>query len=198
MNTHKLPGVLTMTLGAAMILVGCNARDYDRRDDPGGGTRMADTSKTTSMPAPMTDANIVAILDAANESDSTFGAMAVKKAQSSEVKQFARLMMSEHHALRKQGQDLAKKLGVTPQPPAVFDLPTKQQDAMRDLEGKSGPAFDKAYIEHEVDFHQMVMETAQKALGEAQNPELKNLIQKAAPVIQKHLDHAKEIQQKTV
>ena len=73
----------------------------------------------------MTDANIVAILDA-NESDSAFGAMAVKKGKSADVKRFGRLMMGEHHALRVQGQQLAEKLNVTPQPSANFDLPDKQ------------------------------------------------------------------------
>jgi predicted outer membrane protein len=51
-------------------------------------------------------------------------------------------------------------------------------------------------IDYEVTYHQAVLETATKALGAAQNQELKDLIQKAAPVIQKHLDRAKEIQQK--
>jgi len=91
-----------------------------------------------TSPAPaLTDANIVAILDAANESDSAFGAMAVKKAKSADVKRFARLMMSEHHLLRAQGQQLAKKLNVTPMPPANFDLPDKQHAAMLDLEKRA-------------------------------------------------------------
>src|ERR687886_492271 len=78
----------------------------------------------------MTDANIAAVLDAANESDSAFGALAVRKARSADVKNFGRLMMGEHHALRLQGQQLVRRLGVTPQPPANFDLPNKQRDAM--------------------------------------------------------------------
>ena len=80
--------------------------------------------------------------------------------------------------------------------PTNFELPDKQRSAMSDLEKKSGTDFDKAYIDHEVDYHQQVLETATKALGAAQNQELKDLIQKAAPVIQKHLDRAKEIQKK--
>jgi putative membrane protein len=59
-----------------------------------------------------------------------------------------------------------------------------------------GKTWDKAHIDYEVTYHQAVLETATKALGAAQNQELKDLIQKAAPVIQKHLDRAKEIQQK--
>ena len=59
-----------------------------------------------------------------------------------------------------------------------------------------GKSWDKAYIDFEVAYHQAVLETATKALGAAQNAELKNLIQTAAPVIQRHLDMAKQIQAK--
>ena len=76
----------------------------------------ADTAGTS---APLTDANIVALLDEANKADSAAGALAVTKATSKEVKDFAKLMMSEHHALREAGQQLAKKLNVTPAPPAT-------------------------------------------------------------------------------
>jgi hypothetical protein len=41
-----------------------------------------------------------------------------------------------------------------------------------------------------------LLQTATKALDAAQNQELKDLIKKAAPVVQKHLDRAKQIQQK--
>jgi rubrerythrin len=41
-----------------------------------------------------------------------------------------------------------------------------------------------------------VLQTATKALDAAQNAQLKDLIKKAAPVLQKHLDRAKQIQQK--
>ncbi len=45
-------------------------------------------------------------------------------------------------------------------------------------------------------YHQAVLETATKALGLAQNQELKDLISTAAPVLQRHLDRALELQKK--
>ena len=59
-----------------------------------------------------------------------------------------------------------------------------------------GAAFDKAYIDHEVTYHQAVIQTAQTAAGAAQNADLKALIQKAAPNLQAHLEHAQKIQAK--
>ena len=200
------PRFLTALAAATLAVAACKAKNESSGsvDTTKPATSSTDTSARSAAPAAtpapaapaLTDANIVAILDFANESDSAFGALAVKKAKSADVKKFARLMEGEHHALRVQGQHLAKKLNVTPQPPANFDMPDKQKAAMAELESKSGADFDKAYIDHEVQFHEAVLQTAQQAEAAAQNPELKALIQKAAPTIQKHLDMAKQIQTK--
>jgi len=149
---------------------------------------------TPAAPA-MTDANIVWILDQANATDSAAGSVAATKGTKSDVKSFGRDMMRDHHALRKSGQDLAKKLNVTPEMPAgsTADASAKAwQDSLTAM--AKGAAFDKAYIDHEVAYHQAVLQTAQTALGAAQNAELKSLIQKAAPNIQAHLEHAQKIQ----
>jgi putative membrane protein len=200
MTTSYRLFTLTITIGAVALLAACKGKNESYGSvDTAKPAATTDTTARATAPAAapaMTDANIVAILDAANESDSAFGATGVKKGKSADVKRFGRLMMVEHHALRLRGQQLAKKLNVTPAPPANFDLPDKQKAAMTDLEPKSGADFDKAYIDHEVEFHQVVIQTATQALNEAQNQELKDLIQKAAPVLQKHLDEAKKIQAK--
>ena len=154
-------------------------------------------SANAGASATLSDPNIVAILDQANAADSARGRLAETKATSADVKNFGRLMVGEHHALRQQGQQLAKKLNVTPQAP-----PNDQSEAQAKTEMDSlnampkGKAWDKAYIDYEVTYHQAVLQTATKALDAAQNQELKDLIKKAAPVIQKHLDRAKQIQQK--
>jgi putative membrane protein len=59
-----------------------------------------------------------------------------------------------------------------------------------------GAAFDRTYIEQEIGIHKAVLDVAQKGHDAAQNPELKKLIEQAKPVIEKHLNHAEEIQKK--
>ena len=99
----------------AFALAACGDRDQSMADrdtaavSPETGMS-ADTTGGAGTDAPLTDANIVALLDEANMADSSAGALASTKATNKEVKDFAKLMMSEHHALRKQGQQLAKKL----------------------------------------------------------------------------------------
>ena len=61
--------------------------------------------------------------------------------------------------------------------------------------GQSGAAFDRAYIDHEVAYHQQVLDAINNTLiPNAQNAELKALLQQTAPAIEAHLQHAKELQ----
>jgi putative membrane protein len=198
---------LVAVVGLSMMACGKKDQNADTSAVGSGATASAAPARTAgsstgasasaSGGATLSDPNIVYILDQANASDSARGRLATTKGTSTDVKNFGRLMMGEHHALRQQGQQLAKKLNVTPQAP-----PNDQSEAQAKTEMDSlnampkGKAWDKAYIDYELPYHQALMQTATKALDAAQNQELKDLIKKAAPVVQKHIDHAKQVQQK--
>jgi putative membrane protein len=188
---------------AAALVAACSkgdkgadtARTTDSANMAASGTPAA-TSTTAAAPA-MTDANILAYLDEVNMADSAGGSIAAAKGTSSEVKSFGRDMMRDHHALRVAGQDFAKKANITPQP-AAGDTTQAHASKMADsLNAQArGAEWDKAYITSEIAMHESVLATAQTALGATQNADLKALIQKAAPNVQAHLDHAKQIQSK--
>lgn len=177
-----------------------NGADTGRVEAPAdtGATGMAvpsDTSGAATAHTRYTDANIVALLDEANKADSAAGAFALGKAADPGVKAFGKLMMGDHHALRVQGQALAKKLKITPEPPAndpVKAASSSEMDTLR-AAGK-GATFDRTYIDQEVTMHKAVLDLADQAHGDTQNEELKALIEKAKPTIQKHLDRAEELQ----
>ncbi len=201
-------GTSLTVLALVASLGGC--RDRGRAAGESGAAPPAGATDTSAMAAPaagadsgravggaLTDANIVALLDEANKADSSAGATAATKATSSDVKQFARLMMSEHHALRLQGQQLAKKLGVTPAAPATDPVaPLAEKETSTLSSTPKGPAFDRAYIDEEVAAHRAVKDLLSQSKESAQNEELKALIGKAQPVIDKHLEHAEALQKK--
>jgi putative membrane protein len=199
MLINKSGSRLAILTVAALSLFACSKSEtYGTDTTAASGTISGDTS---AMGAPATtsgtwsDANIVALLDEANAADSSAGAIAVTKGTSSEVREFARRMMRDHHQLRVQGLDLAKKLNVTPAAPSDDPVQSMAQSETNTLNTTAkGKDFDKAYIDAEVDAHKAVLDLATKAAGQTQNTELKNLIQKAAPVIQGHLDKAESIQ----
>lgn len=196
--------VLAVALAGIAAVGACKSRETSTTTgnvgSPGadtGAMARTDTATAPSSEAALTDPNIVALLDEANKADSAAGALALKKATSPDVKAFAKLMMSEHHALRVQGQQLAQKLNVTPQPPANDPVQAAAQSETAALNAApKGAQFDQTYIEQEVAMHKAVLDLADKAHGATQNEELKKLIEQAKPVIEKHRDQAEEIQKK--
>ena len=204
--------LMTGVLGVAtacLVVAGCSKKENNAADTgaasgamaapPAGSsaTAGASASGATAAPATLTDANIVYILDQANAADSARGTLAATKGTSADVRRFGKMMAGEHHELRMQGKQLAKKLGVTPQAPAGDQSEAQAAAEMDSLKAMpKGKAWDKAYIDYEVNYHQAVINTATAALGQAQNQQLKDLIKKAAPILQRHLQMAQDIQKK--
>ena len=154
------------------------------------------TAAASAKPA-IDDPTIVAIFDAANTWDIEAAQVALQKSRSKDVRSFAKMMAHDHRAVRKMGRDLAKKLKVTPTPPGKdFALYQAHLAAMKTLRAtKRGPAFDKAYIDNEVAFHQAVIDAVTTTLLPAtQNAELKQLETTVAPNFQAHLLAAKKLQ----
>jgi putative membrane protein len=185
---------------AAVAVAACSKKDNSAADTTAASSTTAtDTSamaaSSTSTGGSWSDANILALLDEANVADSSEGAIAATKGTSAAVRNFGKQMVTDHHKLRVQGEALAKKLKITPTPPADDNIPSDAQKEVDDLNSTAkGKDFDKAYIDGQVDDHKKVLDLAVKAMGQAQSTELKNLIQKATPIVQSHLDKAEAIQ----
>ncbi|HKW76690.1 MAG TPA: DUF4142 domain-containing protein [Terriglobales bacterium] len=142
------------------------------------------------------DPQIVGVVSAADQIDINTAKLALKKTKNDQVKQFAQQMIDDHTKLQKSVDDLATKLKVKAEPSDISkSLHSASATEMKKLRGLKGKAFDKEYIDHEVDYHQQVIDAASKVLiPNAQNPELKSALEGAAPLLQGHLDHAKQIQ----
>ena len=143
----------------------------------------------------LTDAQIAAIVVTANQVDVDAGRVAAGRSSSDAVKTFANLMVTDHTAVNASATALATRLHLTP-----ADNATSQ--ALKDggaknvaaLETLSGKAFDKAYLDHEVAYHQTVLDALDKQLVPgASNAELKALLVKVRPAFVAHLEHAKHL-----
>jgi putative membrane protein len=142
------------------------------------------------------DPQIAGIVVTANQIDVDAGKLAKGKSRNKEVKQFAQQMITDHTAVNRQAGALAKKLGVTPEDSDTSRALKKgAQENVANLKKLKGPRFDKAYVDHEVAYHQQVLDAIDKLLiPSAQNAELKGLITKVRPAIAAHLEHAQHIQ----
>ena len=142
------------------------------------------------------DAQIAHIVVTANQVDIDAGKLAASMATNPEVKKFGAQMVTDHTGVNKQAGDLAAKLKVTPADnPTSQSLKTGGEKNVANLKGLKGAAFDKAYIDNEVAYHQAVLDAVDKTLVPgASNAELKALLVKVRPAFVAHLEHAKKIQ----
>ena len=144
------------------------------------------------------DAQIAHIVVTANQVDIDAGTLAETKGSTPDIKAFGKQMVTDHAGVNKQATELVQKLHVKPEDNSTSaSLKQGGEANIANLQGLSGAAFDKAYIDHEVAYHEAVIDAMDKTLiPGARNDELKSLIVKVRPAFVAHLAHAKQIQSK--
>jgi putative membrane protein len=144
----------------------------------------------------VSDPQIAHIVVTANQVDIDAGKVAESMGTNPEVKAYGKQMVAAHTGVNEQAVALAKKLKVTPEDnPTSASLKAGGEKNVANLKTLKGAAFDKAYIDNEVGYHQAVLDAVDKTLiPGAKNEELKALLVKVRPAFVAHLEHAKKIQ----
>ena len=160
------------------------------------GAASGAAADATAAKAGPTDAQIAAIVVAANTVDINAAKLASKMSKNAKVRAFAKSMIKDHTGNNKAAVALVTKLGVTPEEndtsKSLTDGGQKNTDNLKTLKGKD---FDKAYVDNEVTYHQAVVDAIDNTLiPSAKNEDLKALLTKTSPVIKEHLEHAKMLQ----
>jgi putative membrane protein len=142
------------------------------------------------------DAQIVATVLSANHSDIHAGQVAESMGSNARVKAFGQTMVRDHSGLSKVTIRLATKLDVTPQDnPSAQGIKSNETKNVNRLQQLKGAAFDTAYINHEVAYHERFIGLLDKTLiPSAQNQALKTLLVQARPMFEAHLALGKQIQ----
>ena len=146
-----------------------------------------------------TDPQIAHIVVTANQVDIDAGKLAQTKGSNAEVKAFGKQMVTDHTGVNKQATELVTRLKVKPEDnPTSKSLASGGNENVKHLQQLKGAAFDKAYVDHEVAYHQQVIDALDKTLiPGATNAELKALLVKVRPAFVAHLEHAKRLQAPT-
>ena len=147
--------------------------------------------------ASLSDAEIAAIVVAANAIDVRYGEIARERATDERVREFAETMIRDHTAVNESAGELVSRLGVTPQPNDVSrSLEASAADTREMLLETSGAAFDRSYIANEVAYHRTVLDALDNLLvPNAANAELKTTLVGVRPAFEAHLRHAESLQQ---
>jgi putative membrane protein len=119
----------------------------------------------------------------------SLGKLAQEKAQSDEVKSFAKKMVDDHTKALDSLKQLAESKGVT-----LPTEPDKQQMAMqKKLEGLSAQKFDRQYIQQARDrAHRETHKLLQRAASRAEDTDLKNYASTTLGAVETHMQMAKE------
>lgn len=144
--------------------------------------------------ATMDEPQIIGLLEHIHAADSALGAAGAATGSTSEIKDFGRMIMREHHALRRDAAQLGQNLRLTTRPPlAAPDEPPA--DLRNNLSATSpGSGWDHAYIAYAIAVHEAAMENTARALAATKSPATKQFIEKSVPILQKHLDKAHSLQ----
>ena len=157
------------------------------------------TPTQTPTPTPKTEK---ATMDKAGDADHMFvmkvakgglaevqlGQLAADKASSDEVKKFGQRMVTDHNKANDELKTLAQQKNIT--------LPTEvdaKDKATHDRLAKlSGAAFDRAYMQHMVTDHRLVVNEFKKESTMGKDPDVKAWASKTLPTIEEHLKAAQD------
>ncbi len=143
----------------------------------------------------ITDAQIASIVVTANQVDVDARQLAASSSKNADVRKFAQLMVRDHTDVNRQAVDLVTRLKVTPQDNETSrSLAAGGEKNVATLKTLKGAAFDKSYVDHEVAYHQAVLDAVDQTLiPNAKNDELEALLVKVRPAFVAHLEHAKHL-----
>ena len=156
----------------------------------------AASSASTSASAPrVAEANVVAIILAANNTDLSYARLVPARTNSSEVKAFAQRMTTDHTILNARVNDIALRNGITAEDDVVSldfrDHSAARRDVLRELDGAR---FDSTYAANEVQYHQELLAAIDGVLlPSTRNAELRQFVMNLKPAVSAHLAHAEQM-----
>jgi putative membrane protein len=201
---------LTRPAVAGAVLAVAVAACQGKKEQVSGGA--LDTTVGTSTPArdtttppPSVATNkwsspaIIGYVETANSGEIALGKLARTKAKNSEVKAYARMIVTDHTSMLADAKKLATKLSVAADTTVddVTDLAKDGHEALKELTEKAaGADWDKDFIDRMVDGHQRVLDKLQDAAKNTNDTELRAALESAVGKVQTHLTKAQDLKEK--
>lgn len=153
---------------------------------PAGSTATASGTK-------MSDANIIAAEEGGDSSEVAIATYVRSHASSAGVKSYAAMLVADHGKALSEVKSLASKLDITPQEPPNDTTAQKTAHTLATLQSLHGAALDSTFVNDEILDHQHDIAEAHDMADDAQNAQVKSMVQQSIPVLQKHLDRAQAL-----
>jgi putative membrane protein len=140
--------------------------------------------------AAMSDQDFVNLAAQTDMTEAHLGQMAADQAESQAVKDYAQMLVTDHTNDYTQLSTAAGKAGLTV--PKGIDEKHNKMIAM--FEKLKGGAFDHHYIHEMAVGHEAAIAAYKKEVQEGQNPDIKAYATQALPILEKHLNGAKDLE----
>lgn len=179
-HRHKLPAILTGLATAALI---------------GGCAPGPQVEVQTGAPT-LTDANVASVVSTVNQGAVEVAELAATKAENAEVRRFAQQIVEDHRAAGDRLGTLLRSQGITPAAASmtrdVEGLNSRTLATLRDYD--RGEAFDRTFMDHEVEHHRWVIQTLEGTLiPSTRNRALQDALVDLVGHLREHLNEAQRV-----
>jgi len=173
--------ILCLSLMLVWSLAGCNR---------GHGVEAADENRTETLL--QSEQDFMTKAWQANTAELDMARIAHEKSGNTDVRDFANMIETDHKSALEDLTDLMKDNDL-PEPKTI--VAATQQDINR-MERLTGPEFDREFVNMMVTEHQNTVEMFRDQQSTAQNGDLRNYVDSVLPVLEMHLDKARQLQSK--
>ena len=151
-------------------------------------------SAAEAAPNASPDGKALGAFIAASEHEIQHGRLATEKGSSQAVRDLGRSISRDHDDFVQRARALGTRLSIAPAAATHDTTMQGHPDAMKDLRANSGTAFDRAFLQHEIDYHRWLINAVNTAmLPHATSEELKTFLQQAVPAFDAHMKGAQDL-----
>ena len=183
-----------LAVGVTAFFWSCNgqqSKDTTSRADS-TNEAMIDSSQSAGTPPAIAEKDARFAVDAANGgmAEVQLGEMAQNKSTNPGVKEFGKMMLTDHSKANDELKMIAAGKNIT-LPAAPGD---EMQKVAADLSSKNGADFDKAYIKQMVEDHKKTIRLFENAQQDVQDNDIRAFAVKTLPVLRSHLKHIESLE----
>jgi len=120
----------------------------------------------------------------------TSSMMAIQNSRNPEVRAYASMLIEHHTRTTNAALATAKSAGIMPPPP---ELTPMQKSMIGQLANASPAAFDRTYLQQQVPAHQQALALVSGYARNGDNQALRQAASGVAPIVQQHLDQARQL-----
>ena len=176
MNQYRMSLVALVVVSLMSASVWAEGRDKKQGDT---------AAQAKGQQADQDSVEALQMMHRANQKEVALASMARDKAETREVKQYAKMLEREHQKANRKVEMAAEKLGV--------NLDSNQVDVPAELESSTGIEFDKKFVAMQIDDHQKDIESLEEMKPRVTNKRVKKVITQTMPHLKKHLARAKQL-----